>query len=68
MLSALLDCQMADRVLRSGALVTPLQPQMARLDSLPGVDETAARVLRAETGRELSRCRAEARLASWAGV
>jgi transposase len=50
-----------------GALVAPLQPQSAQWDSIPGVEETAARDMLAEIGTEMSRFGSAARLASWAG-
>ena len=38
-----------------GVLVAPLQTQIAQLDSIPGVDLTAARDILAETGTDMSR-------------
>ena len=35
---------------------------------IPGVDATAARVILAESGTDMSRCGTDARLASWAGL
>jgi transposase len=51
-----------------GALVAPLQAQMAQLDSIPGGDIMAARDILAEIGTDMRRCGDAARLASWAGV
>ena len=45
-----------------------LLPQIRQLDSLPGVDTTAARAILAEIGIDMSRFGADARLAAWAGV
>jgi hypothetical protein len=47
--------------------VAPLTPQIAQLTSLPGVEATAARAIRAESGTERSRFGSATRLASWAG-
>jgi transposase len=38
------------------------------LDSIPVVDEIAAREILAEIGTDMNRCGSAARLASWAGV
>ena len=54
-LMALLAQQSADLDQPMGALVTPLQPQLAQLDSLPGVDRMAAREIIAESGVEMRR-------------
>ena len=51
-----------------GELVAPLTPQIKQLESLPGVQETAARVILAEIGTDMSRFDSAARLAAWAGV
>jgi transposase len=47
--------QRADRDQPSGEWVTPLQPPLAPLDSIPGVDRMAAREIMAESGVEMSR-------------
>jgi transposase len=64
----LLDRQLVGLDQQIGALVAPLQPQIRQLESLPGVDTTAARAILAELGIDMSRFGADARLAAWAGV
>jgi transposase len=64
----LLDRQIADLDRQIGDVVAPLHPQIAQLDSIPGVDETAARAILAEIGTDMSRFGTDARLASWAKV
>ena len=62
-----LDRQIATLDQQIGALVAPLQAQIAQLDSIPGVDIIAARDILAEIGTDMSRFGDAARLASWAG-
>jgi transposase len=62
-----LDRQMAILDQQIGALVAPLQAQLAQLDSIPGVDIIAARDILAAMGTDMSRFGDAARLASWAG-
>ena len=64
----LLDRQIADLNQQMGDLVSPLTLQMEQLTSLPGVEATAARVILAEIGTDMSRFGADTRLASWAGM
>jgi transposase len=64
----LLDRQMADLNQQIGDLVAPLTLQMEQRTSLPGGEATAARVILAEIGTDMSRFGAETRLASWAGM
>ena len=64
----LLDRQIADLNQQIGDLVAPLTLQMEQLTSLPGVETTAARVILAEIGTDMSRFGADTRLASWAGM
>ena len=64
----LLEAQIADLDARIGELVEPLQPQIEQLCSLPGLDATAARVILAEIGIDMSRFGSATRLSSWAGV
>jgi transposase len=64
----LLDRQLATIDTQIGALVEPLQPQIAQLDTIPGVDATAAWLILAEIGTDMRRFGSHARLASWAGV
>jgi transposase len=63
-----LDRQIADLDRQIGELVAPMQAQIEQLDSIPGVDVTAARDMLAEIGTDMSRFGDGARLASWAGV
>jgi len=51
-----------------GARGAPRAPQTKPLESLPGVQETAARVILADIGTDMSRFASAARLAAWAGV
>ena len=48
--------------------IAPLLPQLEQLDSIPGVNATAARDLVGEIGTDRSRFGSAARLASWAKV
>jgi len=64
----LLDRQVAELDQQIGECVAPLQPQIAQLDSIPGVDQTAARAILAEIGTDMPRFGSDTRLASWAGV
>jgi len=63
-----LDRQIAELDQQIGTLVAPLQPQIAQLDSIPGVALTAARDMLAEIGTDMHRFGDAARFASWAGV
>jgi transposase len=64
----LLEQQIADLDQQISELVTPLQPQLAQLDSIPGVDLIAAREIIAEIGGDMSRFGSAGRLAAWARV
>ena len=46
----------------------PLEDELARLDTIPGVDRQTAEVLLAEIGAEMGRFPSAAHLASWAGM
>jgi transposase len=46
----------------------PLEEELARLDTIPGVDRQTAEVLLAEIGVEMGRFPSAAHLASWAGM
>jgi transposase len=46
----------------------PVEQEVARLDSIPGVGRRTAEVLIAEIGTDMSRFRTAAHLASWAGM
>jgi transposase len=67
-LIALLEQQIADLDQHIGALVTPLQPQLAQLDSIPGVDRIAAREIIAEIRVDMRRFGSAGRFAAWARV
>ena len=45
-----------------------MQPQVAQLDTIPGVNTIAARDMLAEIGTDMQRFGSDTRLASWAGV
>jgi transposase len=64
----LLDHQIAEIDVQIGELVEPLQPQIDQLDTIPGVEITAARLILAEIGTAMSHFGSHARLSSWAGV
>ena len=64
----LLERQIADLDGSIGELVAPLHPQSAQLDTIPGLNETAARAILAEIGTDMSRFGSAARLSAWAGV
>lgn len=63
-----LDRQIATLDHQIGEWVAPLQSQIEQLDSIPGVDVTAARDILAEIGTDMRHFAADTRLASWAGV
>ena len=64
----LLDSQLATIDTHIGVLVEPLQPQLAQLDTIPGLDAAAAWLILAEIGTDMHRFGSHTRLASWAGV
>jgi transposase len=49
-------------------VIAPFQPQVAMLDTIPGVDRRTAEGLIAEIGVDMARFGSAARLASWAGM
>jgi transposase len=49
-------------------VIAPYQPQVALLDTIPGVDRRTAEALIAELGVDMARFGSAARLASWAGM
>jgi transposase len=67
-LMALLERQIAELDAQIGAATEPFAPQLAQLQSLPGVKAITARDLIAEIGPAMSRFGSAKRLASWAGV
>ncbi len=64
----LVEEQLAELDARIGELIAPLQPQIEQLDSIPGVDVTAAWQILAEIGIDMSRFGSARRLSAWAGV
>jgi transposase len=49
-------------------VLAPFEPQVALLDTIPGVDRRTAQALIAEIGTDMTRFGSAARLASWAGM
>jgi transposase len=49
-------------------VLVPYEPQVALLDTIPGVDRRTAQALIAEIGVDMTRFGSAARLASWAGM
>ena len=49
-------------------MIAPWQKEVEHLESIPGVDRTAARIVLSEIGTDMSRFGSASRLASWAGV
>lgn len=49
-------------------LIAPFAPEVALLDTIPGVDRRTAEALVAEIGVDMGRFGSSARLASWAGM
>jgi transposase len=64
----LLNTQIAQIDEQIEELVEPLRPQIDQLDTIPGVNATAAWLIIAEIGTDMSRFGSHARLSSWAGV
>jgi transposase len=58
---ALLSTEIAERL-------RPLEAELARLDTIPGVDRRTAEVLLAEIGTDMGRFPTAGHLASWAGM
>jgi transposase len=63
-----LERQRAARNEQMRLLSEPVLPQIAPLESIPGVDATAARDMLGEMGTDMRRFGTAARLASWAKV
>ena len=63
-----LERQIAELDDQIRVLVEPWMPQIEQLDSIPGVDATAARDILGEIGTDMSRFGSAARLASWAKI
>ena len=53
---------------RIDSLMAPFRDVLRRLDTIPGVNQTVAEVIIAETGADMSRFPTPGHLASWAGV
>jgi transposase len=64
----LMNRQIAELDQQIRELIAPLYPQIEQLISIPGVEATAAQMILAEIGIDMSRFGSDARLASWAGV
>ena len=61
-----LDTDIADLEAQIEAQIAPFAPAVARLDEIPGVGATAAAVIIAEVGLDMTRFPTPAHLASWA--
>jgi transposase len=61
-----LDADIADVEIQIEAQIAPFAPAVARLDEIPGVGATAAAVIIAEVGVDMSRFPTPAHLSSWA--
>jgi transposase len=61
-----LDSDIADVETQIEAQIAPFAPAVARLDEIPGVGATAAAVIIAEVGVDMSRFPTPAHLSSWA--
>jgi transposase len=61
-----ITADIADVDARIEAEIAPFAPAVARLDEIPGVGVTAARVIIAEVGTDMTRFPTAAHLASWA--
>ena len=61
-----LDADIADLETQIEAQIAPFAPAVARLDEIPGVGATAAAVIIAEVGLDMTRFPTPAHLSSWA--
>jgi hypothetical protein len=61
-----LDADIAELDTTIGEMIAPFAPAVEKLDQIPGVGTTAARVIIAEVGVDMSRFPTAAHLASWA--
>jgi len=62
------NAQIAQLDERIGELMKPLQKEAERIESIPGVHHTAARIILSEIGTDMSRFGSAPRLTSWAGI
>jgi transposase len=60
--------QMAEMDQQLQELRGPMAPQLAQLDSMPGVHASTARDIIAASGLDRTRCGSASRLAAWASV
>jgi transposase len=63
-----LTAQIEQVTARIAEAAEPFQPQLTRLETIPGVSRRVAEVIVAETGADMSRFPSAGHLASWAGV
>jgi transposase len=63
-----INTQIAKLDERIEKMIEPLQEEIKRVESIPGVHQTAARIILSEIGTDMSRFGSASRLASWAGV
>jgi transposase len=63
-----LQCAVRDVEARLGHALAPFRAAVDRLITMPGISETAARVVVAEIGFDMSRFPTAAHLVSWAGL
>jgi transposase len=63
-----LDRQIQELDEEIGRAIKPYETEIMMLDSIPGIDQIAARDIIAEIGTDMQRFGSSARLASWAGV
>ena len=62
------NAQIAQLDERIDELMMPLQKEAERIESIPGVHHTAAKIILSEIGTDMSRFGSAPRLASWAGM
>ena len=62
------NAQIAQLDERIGELMKPLQKEAERIESIPGVNQKASRIILSEIGTDMSRFGSDARLSSWAGM
>lgn len=63
-----LNFQIAEIDVEISRLMTPLQKEAELLKSIPGVNETSARVILSEIGTDMSRFGSDKRLSAWSGM